>query len=78
VTITFRQVTRSLDAIHAPSSVDRGALLSQRLLVALKPSTVELDPGFSYKNSGQYYIDTMGAMSFPRKSSRWHRSLMIG
>jgi hypothetical protein len=40
-----------------------GHLLSQRILVELRKSTVRLDDGFSYKDSGQYYIDTMGAMS---------------
>ena len=40
-----------------------GNLLSQRLLVELRKFTVQLDDGFSYKDSGQYYVDTMGAMS---------------
>lgn len=61
----FQAVARSLDSLRAnkqyPSS---NQLLSQRLLVELKQWTVQLDDKFSYKNSGQYYVDTMGAMSF--------------
>jgi hypothetical protein len=59
----FQGIGRTLDTHRNKSAVGLGVPLSGRLLLELKPFTVKLENGFSYKASGPYYIDSMGAMS---------------
>ena len=60
----FQAVARSRDAVQLKRRYSLDTPLSRRLLFELKPWTVELEQGFYYGSSGQYYVDTMGAMSF--------------
>jgi hypothetical protein len=65
----LQAVSRGLDTQGLPKKSREGDyLLSQHLLTELKKWTVRLDDGFSYKDSGEYYIDSMGAMSLASTS----------
>jgi hypothetical protein len=60
----LQAVSRGLDTQGVQTrSRENDRPLSQRLLTELKKWTVRLDDGFFYKDSREYYIDSMGAMS---------------
>jgi hypothetical protein len=58
----FQAIVRLLDTQITPHGSDSRPM-SQRLLVDLKRWTVRLEGGFRFDASGEYYVDTMGAMS---------------